>query len=205
MPATKKKIHKNTGSPKKSQTRSNNSLVLPDFAWDKSTLSILIGIVVAIIVVITFIHFGKAIGDKRRFNWAEQRLGYVKSHLSKVTGLAVTTTWNNSCNRNTEQLFNKSQSCTTELDATYMVTSSAQALNIEGYINKLMNSPQVFGNVFSLVNDSGGNNVPSKGLYCDWINGFEPTPSSVQDGVKTQISFSTSCSAGAAISIYPGP
>jgi hypothetical protein len=211
--ATKKKTRKSTSQAKSKQVTSNNNWNNSNFAWNRSSLYILVGIVVAVIVVISAIHIVKVFSDENRFHWANQRITYVRNNLDEVTGLKVASRWNNSCVNPSDQMFNNTLACTTELDATYNVTSNAQAMNAEDSINKLVASSQVFGSVVDNLagnnepatapNDSSQYNVPSQGLNCDWS--FTPESDSVKDGVKTVISFSVSCSAPAASVIYPNP
>lgn len=169
---------------------------------NKFALISIVCTVVAVVVIIALLHLVKSLGDMRRFHWAQQKLAYVESQLGPVTGLKVSSSWNNKCEPTTEQLFNNAQACTTELDSKYTVTSKGQAEAVEADISNLLSSPKVFGTVYDPRATSTQFNVPSKGLNCYWQNGFAPDSFRVKDGAMTPVIFIAMCTAPSAATVY---
>lgn len=185
------------------------------FGRNKLTLVVVVGAIAAIIIAVVVGHLVKSFNDQRRFHWADQRISYAQSQFGKVTGLKVSSKWNNSCANTSEALFTSSFTCTTELDATYSVNSFTEAMRDQTAIDKLVSSPQVFGGFITGLasnmepatapDNATQFNVPTKSLSCDW--NFSPDSQNatesklIKNGSPTDITFSISCQAQTAGSV----
>jgi hypothetical protein len=135
--------------------------------------------------------------------WARQRLGYIKSQLDDVTGLKISSSWNNNCSlANNQAWLDETKDCVTEVDGKYTVPGQSQANAIETDIYCLAVSPNGFNSSCTGISkDYGEFDTPQNNLLCSWS--FTPTAENVKENAQTQVGFYINCEVTTTKQIYP--
>jgi hypothetical protein len=139
--------------------------------------------------------------------WARQRLGYIKSQLDDVTGLKISSSWDNGCSlQNDEEWLNKTKNCSTGIIGKYTVTSQAQAKSVESDIERLVSSPSalIFGDPLTVQDYENFFIYNKNDMDCGW--NFNPTGPSLQqipNGRQTEVEVDISCTVTTTKQIYP--
>ena len=148
--------------------------------------------------------------DKNAVNdsaWARQRLGYIKSQLDDITGLKISSSWDNGCSlQNDEEWLNKTKNCSTGIIGKYTVTSQAQAKSVESDIERLVSSPSalIFGDPLTVQDYENFFIYNKNDMDCGW--NFNPTGPSLQqipNGRQTGVEVDISCTVTTTKQIYP--